>query len=155
LACGNRTLGFGRNGTDGGWIQAERGARGPPPNFFLVLGLFRRGERCLPRRGAGETMSVFVAALRARGLEHTGWLYAPGGKGGWPEIMLPEVLSYDPKTPGGPSRTAGRTLTDDAVDAFLALLTNGKVGGAIRLGPHGDLLAEFSLLRAAATTAEG
>ncbi len=35
--------------------------------------------------------------------------------------------------------------TDDAVDAFLALLTNGKVTED-KVGPHGDLLAEFPYL---------
>src|SRR5439155_24873506 len=35
----------------------------------------------------------------------------------------------------------GRTLTDDAADAFLAVLTNGKVTGD-KVGPHIDLLAE-------------
>jgi hypothetical protein len=58
--------------------------------------------------------------------------------------MLPAVLSYDPKRPASfPDR--GRTLTDDAVDAFLALLTNGKVVGD-KVGPHGDLLVEFPYL---------
>jgi hypothetical protein len=39
----------------------------------------------------------------------------------------------------------GRTLTDDAADAFLAVLTNGKVTGD-KVGPHIDLLAEFPYL---------
>jgi hypothetical protein len=41
--------------------------------------------------------------------------------------------------------TNGRTLTDDAADAFLAIFTNGKVTGD-RVGPHGDLLNEFPYL---------
>jgi hypothetical protein len=39
----------------------------------------------------------------------------------------------------------GRTLTDDAVDIFLATLTNGKVKED-KVGPHGDALAEFPYL---------
>jgi hypothetical protein len=39
----------------------------------------------------------------------------------------------------------GRTLTDDAVDAFLAILTNGKVTED-KVGPHDDLLAAFPYL---------
>jgi hypothetical protein len=39
----------------------------------------------------------------------------------------------------------GRTLTDDVQDAFLAILTNGKVTED-KVGPHGDLLAEFPYL---------
>ena len=38
--------------------------------------------------------------------------------------------------------TNGRTLTDDVVDFFLPLLSNGKVTQD-KVGPHKDLLAEF------------
>ena len=41
------------------------------------------------------------------------------------------------------SQNSGRTLTHDAVDTFLAILTNGKVT-VDKVGPYGDLLAEFS-----------
>jgi hypothetical protein len=55
--------------------------------------------------------------------------------------LLPEILSYDPTRPARfPDN--GRTLTDDAVDVFLNILTNGKITGD-KVGPHGDLLAEF------------
>ncbi len=58
--------------------------------------------------------------------------------------LLPEILPYDPtRLASFPDN--GRTLTDDAVDAFLALLTNGKVTED-KVGPHGDLLAEFPYL---------
>jgi hypothetical protein len=58
--------------------------------------------------------------------------------------LLPEILPYDPTRPASfPDN--GRTLTDDAADAFLALLTNGRVTGD-KVGPHGDLLAEFPYL---------
>jgi hypothetical protein len=36
----------------------------------------------------------------------------------------------------------GRALTDDVVDVFLTVLTNGKVTGD-KVGPHTDLLDEF------------
>jgi hypothetical protein len=55
--------------------------------------------------------------------------------------LLPEVLSYDPTRPAS-FPDSGRTLTDDAVDFFLAMFTNGKVTED-KAGPHGDLLAEF------------
>jgi hypothetical protein len=58
--------------------------------------------------------------------------------------LLPDMLSYDPRRPASFPRN-GRTLTDDAADAFLAVLTNGKVTGD-RVGPHGDLLIEFPYL---------
>jgi Domain of unknown function (DUF4331) len=58
--------------------------------------------------------------------------------------LLPDMLSYDPTRPASfPSN--GRTLTDDVADAFLAVLTNGKVTGD-KVGPHVDLLAEFPYL---------
>jgi hypothetical protein len=44
---------------------------------------------------------------------------------------------------GCKASTAART--DDAVDVFLAILTNGKVTED-KVGPHGDLLAEFPYL---------
>jgi hypothetical protein len=54
------------------------------------------------------------------------------------------MLSYDPTRPASfPDN--GRTLTDDAGDAFLAILTNGKVTED-KVGHHGDLLAEFPYL---------
>ena len=58
--------------------------------------------------------------------------------------LLPDVLSYDPTRPACfPS--SGRTLTDDAGDAFVAVLTNGKVMED-KVGPHADLLPEFPYL---------
>jgi hypothetical protein len=58
--------------------------------------------------------------------------------------MLPEMLFYDPSRPAR-FPVNGRTLTDDAVDSFLALLTNGKVTRD-GVGPHRDLLGEFPYL---------
>ena len=79
----------------------------------------------------------------AHALEHTGG-YTPEEARRVAGTMLPEILSYDPTRPASfPGN--GRTLTDDAVDAFLAILTNGKVTGD-KVGPHGDLLAEFPYL---------
>ena len=57
-----------------------------------------------------------------------------------------EILSYDPARQASfPDR--GWTLADDAVDSFLAILTNGKVTeDKVGPGPHGDLLSEFLCL---------
>ena len=58
--------------------------------------------------------------------------------------LLPEIMPYDPARPASfPDN--GRTLTDDAADVFLAILTNGKVTED-KVGPHSDLLAEFPYL---------
>ena len=48
--------------------------------------------------------------------------------------MIPRA---QPSYPGN-----GRTLTDDAIDVFLSILTNGRVTRD-NVGPHKDLLDEF------------
>jgi hypothetical protein len=69
-----------------------------------------------------------------------------GGQSSWPVAgtMLPDILPYDPTCPASFPKN-GRALTDDAADAFLSILTNGKVTRD-KVGPHGDLLAEFPYL---------
>jgi Domain of unknown function (DUF4331) len=54
------------------------------------------------------------------------------------------MLPFDPTRPASFPEN-GRALTDDAVDAFLSILTNGKVTRD-KVGPHGDLLTEFPYL---------
>jgi hypothetical protein len=54
------------------------------------------------------------------------------------------MLSYDSSIAASfPSN--GRALTDDAIDVFLAILTNGKITGD-NVGPHKDLLDVFPYL---------
>ena len=93
---------------------------------------------------AGEPSddTSFVAGF-AHALEHTGG-YAPEEAIRVARTMLPEIMSYDPTRPASYPDN-GRTLTDDAVDIFLTILTNGKVRED-KVGPHGDLLAEFPYL---------
>jgi hypothetical protein len=57
--------------------------------------------------------------------------------------VLPDILRYDRDRPA--AYPNGRTLTDDVLDARLAMLTNGRVTGD-HIGPHADLLAEFPYL---------
>ena len=84
----------------------------------------------------------FIAVF-AHALEHTGG-YAPEEARRVAGTLLPDILSYDPTRPASfPGN--GRTLTDDAADSFLAVLTNGKVTGD-KVGAHVDLLAEFPYL---------
>jgi uncharacterized protein DUF4331 len=56
---------------------------------------------------------------------------------------LPDVLSYDPSQP--PGYPNGRRLTDDTADLLAGLLTRGRVTSDL-VGPHTDLLREFSYL---------
>jgi hypothetical protein len=58
--------------------------------------------------------------------------------------MLPDLMHYNPARPASfPS--SGRMLTDDVSDAFISVVTNGKVSGD-KVGPHRDLLPEFPFL---------
>jgi hypothetical protein len=61
-------------------------------------------------------------------------------------MLLPDVLHYDPTRPAS-YPVNGRALTDDVVDYFLVLLTNGKVTQN-NLQPHKDLLASFPYVAA-------
>jgi hypothetical protein len=123
-------------GADGEWVQVDRGAL-PAQAVFLV-----GTEREAYMAGEPADDERFVPVF-AHSLEHTG-RYAPEGANQAARAILPDVLSYDPTCPASfPSN--GRTLTDDAGDAFLAILTNGKVTGD-KVGPHIDLLAEFPYL---------
>ena len=121
------------------WSQVERGAR--PLQLFLVLGL-SLSERDSYLKGEPADDARFVAVF-AHALEHTGG-YTTKEAERVARTMLPEVLPYDPTRPASfPDN--GRRLTDDAVDAFLSMLTNGKVTGD-KVGPHDDLLADFPYL---------
>jgi uncharacterized protein DUF4331 len=127
------------DGADEGWVQAERGAR--PLQLFLVLGL-SGAERNAYLTGEPVGDARFVASF-AHALEHTGG-YIPQEARRVAGTMLPEILPYDPSRPASFPEN-GRALTDDSVDAFLAIFTNGKVTED-KVGPHGDLLAEFPYL---------
>jgi Domain of unknown function (DUF4331) len=120
-------------GADGNWVQADRGAL-PAQAVFLV-----GTERDAYLAGEPVDDDRFVSVF-AHSLEHTGG-YAPEEAKRAARALLPDILSYDPARPASfPSN--GRTLTDDAGDAFVAVLTNGKVTED-KVGPHGDLIAEF------------
>ena len=123
-------------GARGGWVQVDRGAL-PAQAVFLV-----GGEREAYLAGEPADDARFVAVF-AHSLEHAGG-YTPEEARRVAGTLLPEILSYDPTRPASfPGN--GRTLTDDAGDAFLAVLTSGKVTED-KIGPHGDLLAEFPYL---------
>jgi Domain of unknown function (DUF4331) len=120
----------------GVWVQADRG--GLPAQAVFLVG----GERDVYLAGEPAEDSRFVAVF-AHSLEHSGG-YTPVEAKRVAETLLPDMLSYDPTRPASfPGN--GRTLIDDAADAFLAVLTNGRVTGD-KVGAHSDLLAEFPYL---------
>jgi hypothetical protein len=123
-------------GTGDRWVQVDRGAL-PAQAVFLV-----GTERDAYLAGEPGDDSRFVAVF-AHALEHAG-RYAPDEARRVAATLLPEMMSYDPTRPAFfPAN--GRTLTDDAGDAFLAILTNGKVTED-GVEAHDDLLAEFPYL---------
>jgi Domain of unknown function (DUF4331) len=120
---------------EGGWIQVERGAR-PAQAVILVE------ERDAYLGGEPADDGRFLAAF-AHALEHTGG-YTPAEAKRVAGTLLPDILAYDPTRPASfPDN--GRTLTDDAFDSFIRILTNGRVTED-KVGPHADLLLEFSYL---------
>ena len=138
-ALGTRVLGLWARTLDKtgeGWIQADRGGR-PLQAVFLP-----GEEREAYLNGEPADDDRFISVF-AHELEHSGG-YTPEDAVGVARKLLPDILSYDPRGPACFPRN-GRTLTDDVVDIFFSMLTNGKVTGD-KVGPHGDLLDEFPYL---------
>lgn len=128
----HRTL----DGTSGTWVQADRGAR-PSQSIFLtgeLKGAYLAGEPADDAR--------FVPIF-AHSLEHTGG-YSPQEARRAAEALLPDILPYDPTLPASYPAN-GRALSDDVMDVFISVLTNGRTTGD-GVAPHRDLLAEFPYL---------
>jgi hypothetical protein len=121
------------DGASGKWVQADRGAR-PNQTPFLAS---EQNAAYLAAEPADDARFVPVFA---HALEHTGG-YTPAEATRVAGTLLPDVLHYDPTRPASFPNN-GRALTDDVVDFFLPLLTNGKVTKD-NVGPHKDLLGEF------------
>jgi hypothetical protein len=119
--------------TSGKWVQADRGAR-PNQTPFLA------GEQNAAYLAAGPADDARFIPVFAHALEHTGG-YTQAEATQVAGILLPDVLHYDPTRPAAYPDN-GRALTDDVVDFFLPLLTNGKVMRD-NVGPHTDLLTSF------------
>jgi Domain of unknown function (DUF4331) len=121
------------DGAGSGWVQVERGARATQTPFLAS----EARDAYLSAEPAQDERFVTVFA---HALEHTGF-YTPEEARTAARAQLPDVLPYDH---GRPVKypTNGRTLTDDVVDFFLGVLTNGKVTED-KVGPHTDVLEEF------------
>jgi hypothetical protein len=122
--------------TEEGWVQVDRGGR--PMQAVFLPGEER--EAYLSGEPADDDRFIDVFAHE---LEHTGG-YTPEDAKSVARKLLPDILPYDPRRPASFPHN-GRTLTDDVVDVFFSMLTNGKVTGD-KVGPHGDLLDEFPYL---------
>jgi hypothetical protein len=121
------------DGASGKWVQADRGAW-PNQTPFLA------GEQNAAYLAAEPADDARFIPVFAHALEHTG-AYTQAEATRVASILLPDVLHYDPTRPAAYPDN-GRALTDDVVDFFLPLLTNGKV---VRdnVGVHTDLLTSF------------
>jgi hypothetical protein len=129
MALWVRTL----DGANGKWVQADRGARTNQTPFLA-------GEQNAAYLAAEPADDARFIPVFAHALEHTGG-YTPAEATRVAGTMLPDVLHYDPTRPASYPDN-GRALTNDVVDFFLPLLTNGKVTQD-NVGPHKDLLAAF------------
>jgi hypothetical protein len=124
------------DGVSGKWVQADRGALPSQANFLT-------GDQKGVYMAAEPKDDARFVAVYAHSLEHSGG-YTPEEAKRVAGTLLPEILSYDPNLVASfPDN--GRTPSDDAVDYFLPILTNGKVAED-KVGPHKDLLAEFPYL---------
>lgn len=141
LEVPNSALGTGKiglwhrsvDGASGKWVQADRGARSNQTPFLA-------GEQNAAYLAGEPANDARFVPVFAHALEHTGG-YTPAEATRVAASMLPDILHYDPKrTASYPEN--GRALTDDVVDFFLPLLTNGKITSD-NVGPHKDLLTVF------------
>jgi hypothetical protein len=126
------------DGRTGTLVQADRGAR-PSQSVFLTgeeKGAYMMGE---PKDDA-RFVHVF-----AHSLEHTGG-YTNADATRVAETLLPDILYFDPNKPASYPEN-GRALTDDVMNGFISILSNGKVTGD-NVVPHSDLLSEFPYLGA-------
>ena len=124
-----------RTARAGSWVQADRGAR-PTQTPFLS----RRAERRLPRRGAGGRCP-FRRRLRARARACGG--YTPEEASGWQRHCCRTSCTTTPRA-GRPSRTtAGRYRRRLRC---LPGYPHKWEGDEDKVGPHGDLLADFPYL---------
>jgi hypothetical protein len=121
------------DGASGKWVQADRGALASQSVFLTgdEIGAYQAGQPLDDAR----FIDVF-----AHSLEHAGG-YAPEAAKRAAEILLPDILPFDPSKPASYPAN-GRTLTNDAIDVFLPILTNGRVTRD-NVGPHTDLLGSF------------
>lgn len=120
----------------GDWVQADRGARSSQTPFLA-------GEQNAAYLAGEPADDAQFVPLFAHALEHAGG-YTAEEATRVAKTLLPDLMHYDCTRPVSYPHN-GRTLTDDVSDAFLVILTNGKVTED-KVGPHRDLLDEFPYL---------
>ena len=141
LEVPNSSLGTGKiglwqrtiDGTGGKWVQADRGAL-PSQSVFLT------GEKKAEYLSGEPADDGRFVTVFAHSLEHTGG-YTSEQATRVAKTLLPDILFYDPARPASYPDN-GRKLTDDVMDGFISILSNGRLTGD-NVGPHKDLLSSF------------
>jgi hypothetical protein len=121
------------DGANGKWVQTDRGAR-PSQSIFLT------GDHEAEYQAAEPKDDARFVPVFAHSMEHTGG-YTPDDAIRAAKTLLPDILRYDPTRPASYPDN-GRALTDDVMDIFIRLISNGKIPGD-NVGAHHDLLSEF------------
>jgi len=135
-ALGDKKLGLWHRSVDGSsgkWVPADRGAL-PSQSVFLS------GDQKADYITAEPTEHLRFVAVFAHSLEHLGG-YTPEEATRVARTLLPDILHFDPRQPASYPQN-GRALTDDVMDGFISMISNGKVK-TDNVGAHTDLLASF------------
>lgn len=122
----------------GSWVQADRGALAAQSVFLTN----DQRDAYLISDPADDASFIPVFA---HSLEHLGG-YGQEEAKRVATTLLPDIMRFDPAQAASYPRN-GRTLTDDIMGPFLAIITNGKVT-THGLTHHQDLLVNFPYLGA-------
>lgn len=117
-------------------VQADRGA-------LAAQSVFLTNDRRDAYLAAEPVDDANFIPVFAHSLEHLGG-YAHDEAHRIAKTLLPDAIRFDPSLAASYPRN-GRTLTDDIMGPFLAIITNGKVT-THNLVHHTDLLADFPYL---------
>jgi hypothetical protein len=124
------------DGTSGKWVQADRG--GKPSQAVFLTG--EHGGEYLAAEPKDDAQFIPVFA---HSLEHTGG-YTPEEAKRAAAALLPDVQFYVPGQPAEYPKN-GRKPTDDVMDGFITILTNGKIT-TDKVSAHTDFLDAFPFL---------
>lgn len=144
LEVPNSALGSGKvglwhrslDGASGTWVQADRGAL-PSQSVFLT------GDKKADYLAAQPAGDATFVPVFAHSLEHLGG-YALEDATRVAKTLLPDILRFDSARPASYPGN-GRALTDDVMDLFISLISDGKVT-TDKVGVHKDLMATFPYL---------